>query len=290
MARDRNHDNNKSKNGRGRETPVNSDHIHDFEARDTYVPAKPVKPLEPKNAIQSIYMNAINTKDLIFGTGPAGTGKTYVAVAMACAALKEKQINKIILTRPAVEAAGEQLGFLPGELDEKYAPYIEPVRQIMTERLGAGFLSYALKNKQIEPLPLAFMRGRTFDDAWIILDEAQNTTPEQMKMLLTRVGRNCKVLICGDLDQSDIHGTSGLFDAIKKTAWMKQCSVVEFEIGDCVRSPFAMGVLQSYSKGGPPVAETQDGGAIPDFGIFEPEITIVNTPWWKRSALFQNLK
>lgn len=213
----------------------------------------PAKKLAPKTELQAIYMNAIRTRDIIYGTGPAGTGKTYVAVAMAAEALAGKKIDKIVLTRPAIEAAGERLGFLPGELDEKYAPYIEPVRQIFEERLGKGYFGYALKAKQIEPLPLAFMRGRTFNNAWVILDEAQNTTPEQMKMLLTRIGENCKVLVCGDLDQSDIDGRSGLFDAVDRTRWMPEAEVVEFGIEDCVRSHIAMQILKSYSTSFPKI-------------------------------------
>lgn len=225
-----------------------SDHLNPLVANPRLTRSPPRKKIEPKNETQAVYMQAIQTKDLVFGTGPAGTGKTYVAVAMAADALADKRIDKIILTRPAIEAAGERLGFLPGELDEKYAPYIEPVRQILNERLGPGFLGSALKDGKIEPLPLAFMRGRTFDNAWVILDEAQNTTPEQMKMLLTRVGQNCKVLVCGDLDQTDLSGANGLGDAVRRTKWMKNAAVVDFEIEDCVRSSFAMQVLKSYSN------------------------------------------
>lgn len=289
MARNRTQDKNNKKVGSGHKASMNSALIRDFEAQNTYVPARQSQPLEPKNETQAVLMNAIGTKDLVFATGPAGTGKTYIAVAMACEALKAKRIDKIILTRPAVEAAGEQLGFLPGELDEKYAPYIEPVRQIMQQRLGAGFLSYALKNEQIQPLPLAFMRGRTFDNAWVILDEAQNTTPEQMKMLLTRVGQNCKVLVCGDLDQSDISGVSGLGDAVQKTQWMDEAAEVEFAIDDCVRSGFAKSVLKSYSNKRDSAIEAE-GREVFMPGDFEIMIKQEEKPKFGWARLFPNLR
>lgn len=209
----------------------------------------PFVKLEPKSENQSLLMHAIRSKNLIFATGPAGTGKTYIAVAMAAEMLASKQIDKIILSRPAVEAEGEKLGFLPGEMDEKYAPYIVPVAQIFKERLTSGAYDMAIKSGQIEPVPLGFMRGRTFDNAVVILDEAQNTTPGQMKMLLTRVGHNCKVIVCGDLDQSDIQGESGLADAARKTKNMRQADTVQFDMDDCVRSDFAKAILYSYSNG-----------------------------------------
>jgi phosphate starvation-inducible PhoH-like protein len=201
--------------------------------------------IEPKTEIQSIYMQAILSKALVFGIGPAGTGKTYLPTALAAEALMSKRIAQIIVTRPAVET-DESLGFLPGELEEKYEPYLQPVRQVLVERMGVGAFECALKNGKIEPVPLAFMRGRTFEDCWVILDEAQNVTPRQMKMLLTRIGENCKVIVCGDTDQVDISGPSGLTDAVTRCGWIDEAQVVEFEIEDCVRSGLTRKVLDSY--------------------------------------------
>ena len=203
--------------------------------------------IEPKTEIQSIYMQAILANDLTFGVGPAGTGKTYLPTALAADALLSKRTDKIVVTRPAQEA-GESLGFLPGELDEKYEPYLQPIRQVLIERMGVGAMECGLKNGKIEPVPLAFMRGRTFNDCWVILDEAQNVTPKQMKMFLTRIGENCKVIVCGDTDQVDIVGQSGLKDAAERCAWIKRVAVVEFEIEDVVRSGLCLDILKSYSQ------------------------------------------
>lgn len=274
MASASNHKNKNNKSGRiGRGDPVNS-HLTNALAQLEYQPSRPAKKLQAQSANQKLLISAINTSQLIFATGPAGTGKTYVAVTMACEAFTSKRISKIVLTRPAIEAAGEKLGFLPGELDEKFAPYIEPVRQIMKDSMGAGQLEYALKSGQVEPLPLAFMRGRTFNDAWIIVDEAQNTTPEQMKMLLTRVGQNCKVMICGDLDQSDIQGLSGMGDAIRRTGKLDEVSVVEFSIADCVRSGFVKSMLGVYSR--------QDESSSRPTGLSK--LLTVNLPAWIKTG------
>lgn len=203
--------------------------------------------IAPKTEIQAIYMNAIRTADIVFGTGPAGTGKTFLPTAMAADALAAQLTEKIILTRPAVQA-GEEFGFLPGEIEEKYEPYLQPFREVLAQRMGKGAVDCAVKNGKIEPVPLAFMRGRTFDNCWVIVDEAQNVTPAQMKMLLTRIGENCKVIICGDTDQVDIDGPSGLTDAVRRCEWMDNVSVVEFEPEDCIRSKTCMDVLKSYAS------------------------------------------
>jgi phosphate starvation-inducible PhoH-like protein len=203
--------------------------------------------LSPRTDAQGNYMANIDAGDLIYGLGPAGTGKTFIAVAMAAMALMNKDIKKIILTRPVIEV-GQGMGFLPGELEEKYEPYLKPVRQTLIEVMGRGQYEYALKAGQIEPAPLGFMRGDTFNDCWVILDEAQNVTPTEMKMFLTRAGENCKVLICGDSDQVDIQGPSGLDDAVKRTAWIPCVRITEFTVDDVVRSGLCQDVLKSYSK------------------------------------------
>lgn len=205
------------------------------------------KPIEARTATQQRYRNAIQSADLIFAVGPAGTGKTYMPVALAAEALMAKQIGKIIVTRPAVEA-GEELGFLPGELDEKYEPYLAPVRQIFMERMGKGPMEYALKAKRIEPIPIGFMRGMTFKDCWVLVDEAQNLTPKQMKLLLTRIGENCKVIVAGDTDQVDIQGPSGLADAVRRTHWIKQARTIKFTEDDVVRSGLVKDILRAYAN------------------------------------------
>lgn len=204
-------------------------------------------PIQPKTENQKKLLNAINGFHVVFATGPAGTGKTYIPTARAAEALMAKKIDKIVITRPVVEA-GESLGFLPGELDEKYEPYLAPVRSILIERMGQGPFEYALKTGKIEPVPLAYMRGITFRDCYVILDEAQNVTPRQMKMFLTRIGENCKVIICGDTDQVDISGPSGLEDAVKRCSWIPQVKVINFDVNDVVRSGLVMDVLKSYSS------------------------------------------
>jgi len=207
----------------------------------------PRTPIEPRTETQSRYMKAIKSHDLIYGLGPAGTGKTFIAASLAAEALASKRIEKIILTRPAVDA-GESMGYLPGELEEKFEPYLRPFRDTLTERLGKGPLEYYIKTGKIEAIPLAYMRGMTFKDCWVLLDEAQNVTPKEMLMFLTRIGENCKVVISGDMDQADIRGESGLRDAVKRTAWIPQVKVITFKIEDVVRSGLVLDVLKSYSK------------------------------------------
>lgn len=206
---------------------------------------KAVKPLEAKTERQQKYMSAIDNFDIIFGIGPAGTGKTFVAAAKAAQALADKEIETIIITRPAV-AAEEEYGFLPGDLDEKFEPYLAPVRAILEERLGAGFVDYALKSGQIKIAPLGFLRGHTFKNAWVIFDEAQNSTPNQMKLFLTRIGEDCKVIIDGDLQQMDIQGKSGLLDALDKIGDHRQVKTIEFTNDDIVRSGLAKDIILAY--------------------------------------------
>lgn len=221
--------------------------VDDFDPRDPQDVRFDKKParLEPKNEIQARYIHAIKDNVVTFATGPAGTGKTYVAGMLAGLALKDKQVGKIILTRPAVEA-GENLGFLPGELEEKYAPYLTPFKDVLVEALGKTFYDYCITHEKIEPAPLAYMRGRTFKNCIVILDEAQNVTPVQMKMFLTRIGENCTVIVNGDLKQKDIPGDSGLSDAIYRLQRVRSAAHIEFEAGDIVRSGFVQDVIEAY--------------------------------------------
>jgi phosphate starvation-inducible PhoH-like protein len=210
-------------------------------------PLVKVAPLEPLNDRQQRYIAAIKSFKLIFGLGPAGTGKTYIAGAMAAQALQNQRVERIIITRPAVDA-GESLGFLPGELEEKYEPYIQPFRDVLNERLGPSAVENLMKNGRIESAPLAYMRGRTFKNAFVILDEAQNTTPEQMKLFLTRIGEGCTVIVNGDETQSDIRGASGLTDAVARVTWIPAVKVVRFEKKDIVRSGLVQEIVESYEK------------------------------------------
>jgi phosphate starvation-inducible protein PhoH and related proteins len=205
-----------------------------------------VAALESKTDNQTNYISAIQANTLTFGTGPAGTGKTFIATTMAADALQKKHIKKILLTRPAIEA-GEKLGYLPGELDEKFEPYLRPFRDILNKRLGHGFVDCALKNGKIEALPLAYMRGMTFEDCWVLLDEAQNTTPVQMKMFLTRIGDRCKVIVNGDLTQQDIPGASGLADGLQRSRGLPGVGEVAFTRDDVVRSGLVQMLVDRYS-------------------------------------------
>jgi len=215
------------------------------------------KPIEAKTDGQASYINAIDIYDLIFCRGPMGTGKTYIAAGKAADALAKGEIQKIIVTRPAVEAE-EELGILPGEMMEKWAPYFAPVRVILEERLGAGNVEMFLKNGKIEIAPIGHLRGHTFKDCWVLFDEAQNTTPKQMKLVLTRIGENCKMIVDGDPDeQMDITGKSGFDDAWDKMFGHHQCGFVKFTEDDIVRSGLARDVLLRYRQKGTPVGQAQ---------------------------------
>lgn len=200
--------------------------------------------VKPLNFIQAEYLRAIQSNQIVFGVGSAGTGKTYVAATYAAGELFHRRIQKIILTRPNVET-GRGLGFLPGTLEEKYAPYLEPFDNVFTRSLGKGFYEYALKAKTIEPKPLGFMRGATFDNCIVLLDEAQNATKEEMKMLLSRIGKNCKMIISGDVDQADIPD-SGLSDAIHRLDHIPDIEVVRFMDDDIVRSKMCKQIILAY--------------------------------------------
>jgi len=202
--------------------------------------------LQAKTLAQEHYINAIRQHCLTLGLGPAGTGKSYCAAALAAEALESGKTERIILTRPAVEA-GEQLGFLPGSVDEKFAVYIDAFRDILNERLGAGTVNYCIRHGRIVAAPLAFMRGKTFNEStFVILDEAQNTTPAQMKMFLTRIGEDCKVVINGDIRQSDIRGANGLSDAADKLKGLPSVYIHHFDYDDIVRSGLVKSIIDRY--------------------------------------------
>lgn len=203
------------------------------------------KEVKPLNFIQGEYLSAIESNDIVFGIGSAGTGKTFIAASYAAAELYYKRIDKIILTRPNVET-GRGMGFLPGELDEKYAPYLQPFDQVFTRALGKGFYEYSLKAKDIDPKPLGFMRGASFENCIILVDEAQNLTKTEFKMLLSRIGKNCKVILSGDPKQTDI-SDSGLLDAVKRLANIPGVEVVEFQDADIVRSQMCKSVILAYN-------------------------------------------
>lgn len=207
------------------------------------------KPIRPKTLGQSQYVHAIEKSDVVFGVGPAGTGKTYLAIVMAIAALKKGQVQRIILTRPAVEA-GESLGFLPGDLKEKVDPYLRPMYDALHQIFGVEHTNRLLERGVIEIAPLAYMRGRTLDDAFVILDEAQNTTIMQMKMFLTRLGFNSKMVVNGDTSQIDLPNgqMSGLVHAERTLKGIRKIKFINFEAGDVVRHPVVAEIIQAYEK------------------------------------------
>jgi phosphate starvation-inducible PhoH-like protein len=207
------------------------------------------KPVRPKTVGQKRYAEKIDKNTIVFGVGPAGTGKTYLAVAKAVRAFKEKQVQRIILTRPAVEA-GEKLGFLPGDLQNKVDPYLRPLYDALFDMMGAESFEKCRERGIIEIAPLAYMRGRTLDDSFIILDEAQNTTPEQMKMFLTRLGFNSKMAITGDVTQIDLPDKtrSGLVEAIAVVNGIDDIAVCHFTHKDVVRHKLVQEIVKAYEK------------------------------------------
>ena len=207
------------------------------------------KPIKAKTVGQQEYMKAIMKNTITLGVGPAGTGKTYLAVAAAVAAFRERTVNRIILTRPAVEA-GERLGFLPGDLQNKVDPYLRPLYDALYDMLGAETFQKYQERGSIEVAPLAYMRGRTLDDSFIILDEAQNTTKEQMKMFLTRLGFGSKIVITGDVTQIDLPGdkTSGLKDAIRVLEGLKDIAICRLTSADVVRHALVQQIINAYEK------------------------------------------
>lgn len=207
------------------------------------------KPIRVKNVGQKKYIEAIEKNDVVFGIGPAGTGKTFLAVVCAVAAFKKGEVAKIVLTRPAIEA-GESLGFLPGDLKEKVDPYLRPIYDSLYSILGINTTDHLMERGVIEVAPLAYMRGRTLDDAFVILDEAQNTTDAQMKMFLTRLGFNSKMIVNGDMTQVDLPGRqrSGLIDAQRILKDIKQIKFIQFTANDVVRHPVVAKIISAYEK------------------------------------------
>jgi phosphate starvation-inducible protein PhoH and related proteins len=205
--------------------------------------------IAPRSLNQQLYVKAMSEHDMVVSVGPAGTGKTYLAVAMAAAALVEKRVKRLVLARPAVEA-GEKLGFLPGDLAEKVNPYLRPLHDALYDILGFEKVSRMMERGMIEVAPLAFMRGRTLNDSFVILDEAQNTTPEQMKMFLTRIGYHSKAVVTGDITQIDLpkNVTSGLKEALEVLHGVEGIGFVFFDERDVVRHPLVQKIVGAYDR------------------------------------------
>ncbi|MBO8128556.1 MAG: PhoH family protein [Peptococcaceae bacterium] len=218
-------------------------------AKDVILVTPRGKKVRPKTLGQKRYVEAVKKEDIVFGIGPAGTGKTYLAVVMAVDALRKKYVNRVVLTRPAVEA-GEKLGFLPGDLQEKVDPYLRPLYDSLYDVLGPENTRRYIDRHIIEIAPLAYMRGRTLEDSFIILDEAQNTTPEQMKMFLTRLGFNSKAVVTGDVTQVDLPKgqNSGLVEATRVLADVPGISFIYFTGADTIRHPLVMKIVEAYER------------------------------------------
>ncbi|HEY0193376.1 MAG TPA: PhoH family protein, partial [Kofleriaceae bacterium] len=229
---------------------------------ETILTPRASRPIAPKGATQKAYVDQVRTNDIVFAVGPAGTGKTYLAMALGVRALLDKQVRRIILTRPAVEA-GERLGFLPGTLEEKVDPYLRPLHDALHDMVEADKLERFMTDGTIEVAPLAFMRGRTLNDAFIVLDEAQNTTPEQMKMFLTRMGFGSKAVITGDITQTDLPRgqKSGLRDALELVEGIRGIGMVQFTDQDVVRHPLVAALIRAYDRRDRSRFEAREGQA-----------------------------
>lgn len=227
----------------------NKKHLDARESSDIIVYGTKGNPIKAKTKNQTELVNIIRTNDLVFAIGPAGTGKTYVAVAMAVAALKNKKVSKIIISRPAVEA-GESLGFLPGDMTEKVDPYLRPIYDALEEMIPSEKLNYYKENNIIEIAPLAFMRGRTLKNAFILLDEAQNTTTKQIKMFMTRLGEKSKMVITGDTSQTDLpyKQKSGLAEATSILSGIKGIGIIKLEQDDVMRHRIVKRIISAYDK------------------------------------------
>lgn len=211
------------------------------------------RPVEALNERQKRYIAAIRNFTLTFATGAAGTGKTWICAALAAEMLEAGLVDQIIITRPAVEA-GEKLGALPGELEDKFDPYLQPFKDVLNERLSKGKVKGLIEYGRIVAAPLAYMRGKTFKNAFVVLDEAQNTTPTQMKMFLTRIGQDCKVVVNGDTAQKDVHGISGLEDAVRRLSFIPTVKHVHFTTEDIVRSGLVQEIVAAYEAPLPELA------------------------------------
>lgn len=240
--------------------PGREDGFESYEIRDGH------RPVRPRTDGQALYLKALRDRELVFCVGPAGTGKTYLAVAMAVAALRRGEIKKIVLVRPAVEA-GEHLGFLPGDLEAKINPYLRPLFDALHDLLDYNQLRRYLGNDLVEIAPLAYMRGRTLNDAMIILDEAQNASVAQMKMFLTRMGQNARIVVTGDPSQVDLPAdtTSGLADAVDRLRLIPGVGIVELSRSDIVRHPLVQAIVDAYESPAPaPSPSTDQPKGVPD--------------------------
>lgn len=228
------------------ETSTKKDHKNDNS--DAFIITRR-KSLSPRTPMQETYMKALKSSELVFGIGPAGTGKTYLAVAMACAMLEAGHVQRIILSRPAVEA-GEKLGFLPGDMKEKVDPYLRPLYDALYDMMDPAIVEKLIEDQVIEIAPLAFMRGRTLSHSFVILDEAQNTTTMQMKMLLTRLGEESRMVITGDPSQIDLPRgmKSGLIDSLNVLSPVDEVKQVRFKEGDVIRHPLVAKIVRAYNK------------------------------------------
>jgi phosphate starvation-inducible PhoH-like protein len=228
---------------------LNSPNEQELEQFDAQTVKLKKKLIRPKTALQSQYMESISKRVISFGVGPAGTGKTYLAVAKAVQALENEEVARLILTRPAVEA-GEKLGFLPGDLSQKVDPYLRPVYDALYEMLGFEKVEKLISRHIIEVAPLAYMRGRTLNNAFVILDEAQNTTPMQMKMFLTRIGFGTKAVVTGDITQTDLpaNQSSGLSHSLNILKKIEAIGIVNFTSGDVVRHPLVQNIVEAYDE------------------------------------------